>query len=161
LPMATVNLFISQLLGAVYLLTIAAVLWREYTRRHRPAAATAAVPLPRLRLGLLGLVAGCIVGLTSVGSGSLYVALLALVYPVATAKLVGTDILQGVLVTGVAGLVHFAFGSVDLPMVASLLVGSIPGILIGSRITVRIPDGAIRAGVLLMLGWSSYSLLLR
>ncbi|MBX5435872.1 MAG: sulfite exporter TauE/SafE family protein [Alicyclobacillaceae bacterium] len=162
LPMQHFNTVVGRALGAVYILVIASMVWRWWAaRRGGRRKPEGAVPLPRLGLVALGLVAGFLVGLTSVGSGTLYIAVLALIYPIASARMVGTDIVVGVLVTGVAGLTHMAFGNVDLRMVLSLLVGSIPGILLGSKVTVRLPEPAVRVGLMAMLCWSSWNLLLR
>lgn len=152
------NAWVNRALGVVYIFAIAAMLWRVAFRAKYRADETGQEP-PTGKLIVLGLTAGFIVGMTSVGSGSIYIAALGILFPMAAAKMVGTDILQGLVVTGVAGLTHLMFGNVDLWLVSSLLIGSIPGILIGSRLTIRIPEVAIRASLVLMLGWSSWSLL--
>ncbi len=150
---------IDHMLGITYVFAIFAMIWMAIQQiRLRSASHGLPLQLPVLKMVCLGLLGGHIVGLTSVGSGSIYVAILGLIYPLAGAQLVGTDILQGMVVTGVAGLVHMAVGNVDLHMVASLLIGSIPGILIGSRIVPKLPDRAVRAGIVLMLAWSSWTM---
>jgi uncharacterized membrane protein YfcA len=159
LPLEHVDGVVGQTLGAVYILIVIAMAWRWWWSLRRPAQAESDVRLPRVGLVVLGLTAGFVVGLTSVGSGALFISVLALIYPVAAAKLVGTDIAEGVLVTGVAGLAHLAFGNVNLHMVWSLLIGSIPGILIGSRLTIRIPEPVVRVCLMTMLCWSSWNLL--
>jgi uncharacterized membrane protein YfcA len=161
LAVDAVDLWMSRILGAVYIVAIAAMVWRWWQSRRQKVEdiSTESRNLPAVRLVLLGLIAGCIVGFTSIGSGSIYVAMLGLLYPMVAAKLVGTDVVQGVLVTAVAALVHWAFGNVDLELAASILIGSIPGILIGSRMTARVPEAAIQAALLMMLGWSSWNLL--
>lgn len=68
--------------------------------------------------------------------------------------------MQGAVVTGVAAIVHIATGSVNLQIALSLLLGSVPGILLGSRLAVRIPGWSVRVALIGMLGWSSYTLLL-
>lgn len=159
LPIQHVNTIIGQMLGAVYILLVIAMIWRWWAIKTDRQLKVAPTRLPKGKLVVLGLVAGCVVGLTSVGSGALYIAVLGLIYPIASAKMVGTDITQAVLVTGVAGIAHLAFGNVNLLMVASLLLGSIPGILIGSRLTVRIPESAVRLCMMMMLCWSGWNLL--
>jgi uncharacterized membrane protein YfcA len=158
-PIDHVDATVSQALGGVYILIVLAMAWRWWwqTRRMRPAAEP--VRVPRAGLVILGLSAGFVVGLTSVGSGALFISVLAMIYPVAAARLVGTDIAEGVLVTGVAGIAHWAFGNVNLPMVGSLLLGSVPGILLGSRLAIRVPEPVVRVGLMTMLCWSSYNLL--
>jgi hypothetical protein len=103
-----------------------------------------------------GAALGILVTLSSIGAGAIGVTVLVLFYPrVATARIVGSDIAHAVPLTLIAGLGHGALGSLDLPVLASLLVGSFPGILFGSLISARVPDVALRyvlATVLLMVG---------
>lgn len=93
---------------------------------------------------LLGAVVGFLVGLTSVGSGSLIVPFLILLYPLSAARVVGTDIFHAAILTTVAGSAHLVSGNVDLGLVASLLIGSIPGVLLGGRLTIEIPQRLLR-----------------
>lgn len=153
---ASANLFVGKLLGLSYLLIACVMVWRIAAGKKKIREGRRPAPYKLVFLGLIG---GFLVGLTSVGSGTLFMAVLVMIYPVATAKLVGTDIMQAVLVTGVAGVAHFAAGTVNLALVGSLLVGSIPGILLGSRLTTKLPDMAIRAGLVLMLFLSGLKLL--
>ena len=88
---------------------------------------------------VIGLGAGFLVGMTSVGSGSIVMMLLLLFYSYPPKIMVGTDIVHAVLLTGVTSLLHFRLGNVDLSLVGWLLVGSIPGGLIGSYLTPHVP----------------------
>jgi len=88
---------------------------------------------------VIGLVAGFLVGMTSVGSGSIIMMLLLLFYSLQPKVSVGTDILHAVVLTGVTGFLHFRLGNVDPGLVVSLLIGSIPGGLIGSHLATRMP----------------------
>jgi uncharacterized membrane protein YfcA len=88
---------------------------------------------------VIGLVAGFLVGMTSVGSGSIIMMLLLLFYSYPPKVMVGTDIAHAVLLTGVTSLLHFRLGNVDLSLVGYLLIGSIPGGLIGSYLSTRVP----------------------
>src|SRR5690349_6316258 len=88
---------------------------------------------------LIGLVAGFLVGMTSVGSGSIIMMLLLLFYSFPPKINVGTDIVHAVVLTGVTGFMHFRLGNVDPTLVLTLLIGSIPGGLIGSHIATRLP----------------------
>jgi hypothetical protein len=90
-------------------------------------------------MALIGLVAGFLVGMTSVGSGSIIMMLLLLFYSFAPKVNVGTDIVHAVILTGVTGLLHFRLGNVDPTLVLSLLIGSIPGGLLGSHLSTRVP----------------------
>jgi hypothetical protein len=88
---------------------------------------------------LIGLVAGFLVGMTSVGSGSIIMMLLLLFYSFPPKINVGTDIVHAVILTGVTGFMHFRLGNVDPTLVLTLLIGSVPGGLIGSHIATRLP----------------------
>lgn len=90
-------------------------------------------------MAVIGLVAGFLVGMTSVGSGSIIMMLLLLFYSFPPKINVGTDIVHAVILTGVTGLMHFELGNVDPRLVMSLLIGSIPGGLIGSHLATRVP----------------------
>ena len=98
-------------------------------------------PTPRNFAGmaLIGLVAGFLVGMTSVGSGSIIMMLMLLFYSFPPKVNVGTDIVHAVILTGVTGLLHFRLGNVDPKLVISLLIGSIPGGLLGSHLSTRMP----------------------
>jgi len=101
----------------------------------------------------IGAVFGFVVGLTSVGSGTFFGLVMVLVYPLTMSKIVGTDIFHAAALLWVAGIGHLVSGNVDLHATAWLLTGSIPGILISSRFTVRLSDVVLRValGTILML----------
>ena len=90
-------------------------------------------------MAVIGLLAGFLVGMTSVGSGSIIMMLLLLLYSFPPKVNVGTDILHAVVLTGVTSFLHFKLGNVDPGLVLSLLIGSIPGGLIGSHFSTRMP----------------------
>jgi uncharacterized membrane protein YfcA len=104
----------------------------------------------------MGAVLGILVTFSSIGAGAIGVTALVLLYPrISTARIVGSDIAHAVPLTLVAGLGHSAMGSVDLHTLVSLLVGSFPGIFIGSTISARVPDVLLRyalAVVLIIVG---------
>ena len=95
----------------------------------------------------LGFSGGFIVGLTSVGSGTFFGLVMLLVYPLAARRIVGTDIFHAAALLWVAGFGYLALGKVDLHAMAWLLVGSIPGVLIGSQLGVGLPDRPLRAAL--------------
>jgi len=95
----------------------------------------------------LGFTGGFIVGLTSVGSGTFFGLVMLLVYPLAARRIVGTDIFHAAALLWVAGFGYLALGKVDLHAMAWLLVGSIPGVLIGSQLGVGLPDRPLRAAL--------------
>jgi uncharacterized membrane protein YfcA len=95
----------------------------------------------------LGASGGFIVGLTSVGSGTFFALVMLLVFPLTAAKIVGTDIFHAAALLWVAGISHLVHGNVDLGAMGWLLLGSIPGVLFASKLTVRVPEGALRVGL--------------
>jgi uncharacterized membrane protein YfcA len=103
----------------------------------------------------IGLVGGFIVGLTSVGSGTFFGLTMLFVFPLRAHKVVGTDIFHAAALLYVAGFGHFIAGNVDMHAVGWLLIGSIPGVLIGSHYSVRLPEAFLRfllANVLALSG---------
>jgi uncharacterized protein len=108
---------------------------------------------------LTGLGGGFVVGLTSVGSGTFFGLVMLLVFPLTAAKVVGTDIFHAAALLWVAGASHLVAGNVDLGATGWLLVGSIPGVLIGSQVTVRLPDRLLRVGLATVLTLSGVKLL--
>jgi uncharacterized protein len=101
---------------------------------------------------LIGVAGGFIVGLTSVGSGTFFGLLMLIVYPLTAAKIVGTDIFHAAALLWVAGFGHMVAGNVDFHATGWLLIGSIPGVLLGSQMTVRLPDRMLRVALALTLG---------
>lgn len=101
----------------------------------------------------IGFCLGIVVGLTSIGSGSLFALALMYFFHLQGKDVVGTDIFHALLLVTVAGLVHIQFGNVNFPVVFQLLLGSIPGVLLGSRLSTRIPTFYLRViiSVLIML----------
>jgi uncharacterized membrane protein YfcA len=101
----------------------------------------------------IGAVFGFVVGLTSVGSGTFFGLVMVLVYPLTMAKIVGTDIFHAAALLWVAGIGHMIGHNVDYHATAWLLIGSIPGVLLSSRFTVRLPDKVLRValGIVLLL----------
>jgi uncharacterized protein len=95
-------------------------------------------------MAVIGLIAGFLVGMTSVGSGSIIMMLLLLFYSFPPKVNVGTDIVHAVVLTGVTGFLHFRLGNVDPSLVLSLLIGSVPGGLLGSHFSTRMPTVWLR-----------------
>jgi hypothetical protein len=105
----------------------------------------AARPLPTLAIGIIG---GLIVGLTSVGSGSLMIVALLFIYPrLGANQLVGTDLVQAVPLTLAAALGALAFGHVELSVTGSLIIGSVPAVLVGSLLSSSVPDRYVRPAI--------------
>jgi uncharacterized membrane protein YfcA len=114
-------------------------------------------PIPTLLVGTVG---GLVVGVSSVGSGSLIIVALLALYPTLKAnQLVGTDLVQAVPLVASAALGHLLFGDFQMQLTVSLLIGSIPGVYIGARISSRAPGGLIRALLAIVLLASALKLL--
>jgi len=158
-------------LGVALLLAAAGLTLRAYMRvveraRHRDGRAAPLRqgppsvrlrPLPTVALGLLG---GIVVGMTSVGSGSLIIIALMLLYPKLTAsQLVGTDLAQAVPLVASAALGHILFGDFKLELTTSLLVGCIPGVWVGAQLSARAPGGLVRRALAFVLLASALRLL--
>jgi uncharacterized protein len=92
----------------------------------------------------IGASCGFVVGLTSVGSGTFFGLAMLLLYPLTAQRIVGTDMLHAALLLWVAGAGHLLHGNVDLHAMAWLLVGSIPGVLLGSHLSIKVPERALR-----------------
>jgi uncharacterized membrane protein YfcA len=110
----------------------------------------------RLLTNILGAVLGVFVSISSVGAGAIGVTALLMLYPkLPTVKIVGSDIAHAVPLTLIAGTGHWFLGSIDWSLLVSLLIGSIPGIAIGSQLASRVPDRVLRpilAGTLAIVG---------
>jgi uncharacterized membrane protein YfcA len=114
-------------------------------------------PLPTVLIGIAG---GLVVGVTSVGSGSLMIILLLMLYPrLKLSELVGTDLVQAVPLVTSAAIGHLFFGDFQLGLTGSILVGSIPGVFLGARFSSRAPDYVIRPALIVVLGVSALKLL--
>ena len=107
----------------------------------------------------IGAVFGFVVGLTSVGSGTFFGLVMVLVYPLTMPKIVGTDIFHAAALLWVAGIGHMVGGNIDYHATAWLLTGSIPGVLLSSRFTVRMPDIVLRISLGTILVLSGLKLL--
>jgi uncharacterized membrane protein YfcA len=107
----------------------------------------------------LGIGGGFVVGLTSVGSGTFFALVMLLVFPLTAVKIVGTDIFHASALLWVAGISHLLHGNVDVRAMMWLLVGSIPGVLIGSNLTVRVNDRPLRVALACTLLLSGIKLL--
>jgi uncharacterized membrane protein YfcA len=108
---------------------------------------------------VVGALAGFVVGLTSVGSGSLVVVALLTLYPaLPAARLVGTDIVQAIPLVASAALAHVIFGDFQLDLAAALLLGSIPGVWVGAHLSARAPDRIVKAALAVVLTASALKL---
>jgi uncharacterized membrane protein YfcA len=162
---------VQKSLGVALVIAAAGLFARAYLRlaeraRHRDASRDADPPGPPdvvlrpLPTVLIGLVGGVVVGMTSVGSGSLIIIALMLIYPTLRAsELVGTDLVQAVPLVASAALGHILFGDLKLSITGALLLGSIPGAFIGAQLSSRLPGALIRRALAFVLLASALKLL--
>jgi uncharacterized membrane protein YfcA len=150
------------LLGVSVALSIRPYLRRKSGRPDPMAPPESGVPivvrpLPTLLIGALG---GLVVGVASVGSGSLIIVLLLILYPrIRLSELVGTDLVQACPLILSASIGHLLFGDFRLALTASILVGSLPGVYLGARLSSRAPDHVIRPALIVVLTTSALKLL--
>jgi hypothetical protein len=155
---------IKVILGVVLLIAAGGMVVRGYLSRHRAAGVEGdeamRVAVKRAATLTIGLFGGIIVGMTSVGSGSLMIVALMLLYPTLSSKeLVGTDLVQAVPLVLAAAIGHLIWGGFELGLTSSLLIGSVPGVIIGAHVSSRAPDAIIRPILVLVLVLSALKLL--
>jgi uncharacterized membrane protein YfcA len=144
---ATINAVMLRLLGGVLIVSAVCLTLGLFLNRSTtpaPSSARHAMSRPGIVVAL-GAVVGLLVGMTSVGAGSMVVATLSLVSPLPAATIVGTDIVHAVVLTSVTAAAHGLSGNIDVGLLLRLLAGSIPGVLLGSRLTLRLPPSTLRA----------------
>ena len=163
---ASVQGIMTSTLGVALLLTAAATLYKALRGKAAPRSLA-----PELRASaararhwslplLFGAVIGTLVTLTSVGAGAIGVTVLMLLYPLLPLqRIVAADIAYAVPLTLVAGLGHASLGSVDWPMLAALLAGSIPGIWVGSHLILKTPERLIRSLLSVLLAYAGMKLI--
>jgi uncharacterized protein len=151
----------AKVIGAALVLGALGLVAKTFVRRGVQASDAPFLLTRRDRaIGLaLGASGGFIVGLTSVGSGTFFGLVMLLVFPLTAVKIVGTDIFHAAALLWVAGISHLLHGNVDLRAMGWLLLGSVPGVLIGSQVTVRVPDRSLRLALATVLGMSGAKLL--
>jgi uncharacterized membrane protein YfcA len=162
---------IRMALGIALLLAAAGLTVRAYLRlvEHARQRDGRAAPLPQGKPSvnvrpvstiLVGLIGGIVVGLTSVGSGSLIIIALMALYPTLKAsELVGTDLVQAVPLVAAAALGHIMFGDFQLSLTTSLLLGAVPGVWIGAHLSARASGGLVRRALAFVLLASALKLL--
>jgi uncharacterized membrane protein YfcA len=158
-------------LGTVLVLASLALTAKSYLklreRQHRrlagerqPDQPLASVPVRRLATVLVGVGGGLVVGMTSVGAGSLMIVCLLLLYPrIQIRQLVGTDLVQAIPLVASASLGHILFGDFTLGLTGSILVGAIPGVWLGARISSHSPGSLVRRALALVMLASGAKLL--
>jgi len=162
-----VQSLMTSTLGAALILTAAAMLYKAVRGKQVPRElaaedeARAGTPRHWSLPVLFGALIGILVTLTSVGAGAIGVTVLLILYPLLPLpRIVAADIAYAVPLTLVAGLGHASLGSVDWLLLAKLLMGSLPGIWLGSRLAQHTPDRLIRSMLSVLLAWAGTKLVL-
>ncbi len=143
---AAISGAITSVLAVALLLTAIALIFRGWLIRRFGAGLRSVSPQVRMILTILmGAILGVLVTASSVGAGAIGVTALILLYPdMPSSRIVGSDIAHAVPLTLIAGLGHWFLGSINWPLLGSLLIGSIPGIILGSHASVKVSDSVLR-----------------
>ncbi|MEW1773197.1 sulfite exporter TauE/SafE family protein [Streptomyces sp. NPDC086777] len=153
---------VTYVVGTALMLAVVGMLARMWLDRRRTDAdgEDAEEPVRPVATLLIGLVGGAVVGMTSVGSGSLIIVMLMLAHPRLRANhLVGTDLVQAIPMVAAAAVGHLLVGDADLGLAATLLVGAVPGVVLGSLVSSRVPGAAVRWALVVLLTGSGLSML--
>jgi uncharacterized membrane protein YfcA len=154
---------VKQILGVVLLVAASAMLVKVAVQARRGPVPDVMMdqrlvrPVPTILIGVVG---GFMVGLTSVGSGSLIIVMLMLLYPMLSSReMVGTDLVQAIPLVGAAAIGHLIFGDLALGLTASVLIGAMPGVYLGAHVSARASDRYIRPVLVAVLAISALKLL--
>lgn len=155
---------LQKVLGGVLIVAAASMAIKAWLGTRRPTVPVTPdevhAPVRRLPTLLIGIMGGLVVGVTSVGSGSLMIVALMLLYPLLSARqLVGTDLVQAVPLVGAAALGHALWGDLQFDLTGSLLIGCVPGVIIGAHWSSRANDAIIRPLLIAVLTLSASKLL--
>jgi hypothetical protein len=167
---ASIQAVTQAVLGATLALAAVVMVFRALLQGRRSAAARAGLRDTlgpggsiRVHVGwtvLVGAVGGLLVGLTSVGSGSIIIVCLMLLYPTLRGShLVGTDLVQAVPLVASAAVAHIIVGDFQLSLTTSIIIGSIPAVYVGARLSSKAPDGVVRPALVFVLLASALKLL--
>jgi len=150
-----------NLLGITLMLAAGAMIFKSWLQSKRNAQMRAEgvdpyahtqIEVRRIATVTVGVVGGTLVGLTSVGSGSIIIVCLMMLYPTLRgAELVGTDLVQAIPLVAAAAIAHMIIGDFVVGLTASILIGAIPGVYVGARLSSKAPDGVIRPALIYVL----------
>jgi uncharacterized membrane protein YfcA len=159
-PEKSIQSVVKIALGVALLVVAVGLIARPFLQRKRRPELPVPLKVARFRTLLIGVIGGLVVGITSVGSGSLIIIMLLILYPrMRLSELVGTDLVQAIPLVASAALAHLIFGEFHFALTASILIGSIPGVFIGARFSARAPDYVIRPALVVVLTASALKLL--
>jgi uncharacterized membrane protein YfcA len=155
---------VKEILGWVLMVAAGAILAKLVLQARRHEAPVTEMMSPRLvrplATLLVGAFGGLVVGMTSVGSGSIIIVMLMMMYPKLSSKeMVGTDLVQAIPLVGAAALGHYLFGTLDFSIIGSVLLGAIPAVMVGAHFSSRGADRYIRPVLVAVLGISALGLL--
>lgn len=152
---ATLNAIVKHLVGVMLILVAALIVSAPYLAtlfRNRPETGRTD---ERARLLALGALVGFCVSLTSIGSGSLTVPILYLLAPhLGLRRVIGSNIAFAAILVPVAALGHLGLGDVDMPVAGNLLLGSLPGVFVGSKLCATLPDQWLRPAMAVIMVWA-------
>jgi uncharacterized protein len=155
-----VETFVTKAIGATLIFVAVSLFFKTFLFNKAKEWSPFIYPIfgVRQRIGVIatGALVGFLVGLTSVGSGTIIVSTLFFLFPnLSSRTIVGTDVFHGALLVTVAGLAHYHAGNIQFLLAANLLLGSIPGVLLGSKLSIHLPESLFRpvlASVLMVSG---------
>ncbi|HEX2413663.1 MAG TPA: sulfite exporter TauE/SafE family protein, partial [Thermoleophilaceae bacterium] len=152
-----------EILAVALLLTGAATLVRAFLKRmHERERDTIEMELRhKIAAVVLGVCVGFVLGITSAGSGALIAVGLILLFRLSPTRVVGTDVFHAAILLWAAGLAHIVAGNVDFFLAANILIGSVPGVWLGSHWSVRVQPGVLRATLALVLIGAGLALLIK
>jgi len=145
------DLFVRRSLGVVLVVAAVATIINEVFAKRLRMKTAFDPKTHKLLVVLVGGVIGFLVGLSSVGSGSLIAVMLIMISGLPATTIVGTDIVHALLLVTAAAIAHWQIGTVNVPLAANLLMGSLPGVWIGSRMAYHMPGRPLRFGVALLI----------
>jgi uncharacterized protein len=157
--MMFLNLFISRSLGYVFILISIFMVIQLLKQDKKTSTNSFTESKKRWVIIAIGFCIGFLVSITSVGSGTLFMAVIFFLYSTSVPNLVGTDLLHGVIITGLAGIAHYSIGSIDISAVGNLLVGSLPGVILGSKMAFKLPKLYLQILLIIMMLVSAIKLL--
>jgi len=155
------ELVIKHALGYVLILVALSTLFKTFMRKKNKWNHLQIKPLEEKQVLTicLGAILGFIVGLTSIGSGSLFALAMIFLYRLSPSELVGTDIAHAFFLVTAAGIMHAGFGNVDYLLMFNLLTGSIPGVILGSTFSSKFPEKPLRTIMAIMILISGFKLI--
>jgi len=155
-PLDVLNADLKHFLGVLLFIVAAVVFFGQYLQNRRDQG-KAWVPLRPVApvVLIVGLVVGFLVSLTSIGAGSITMTAMCLILPrMRLQQLVGSDVAFAAIIVPIAAAGHWALGSINFPMTLSLLCGSIPGVILGSRLCGILPDRVVRPAIAAVMAFT-------